>query len=123
MDIFEEIVNKPTIPTAGPNKFQHYAELLTTAAVTQIYHDMIEAGLKYGYLTNGHAVVFLNIDPEIGCFSHKIDVTIRKGGQALVRGHLAMVVVVQARQAVFRREMLIPDHASWGWLHLRNQSS
>ncbi|OAA62573.1 Protein kinase-like domain protein [Niveomyces insectorum RCEF 264] len=65
MSIVDEVVNKPTIPTAAagdPARFQHYAELLSTAAVTQTYHYMLEAGLAYGYLTNGDAIVFLKID-------------------------------------------------------------
>ncbi|KAM3428823.1 hypothetical protein NHJ13734_008431 [Beauveria thailandica] len=62
MNIFEEVVNKMTVPTAEPEKFKHYAELLSAAAVTQTYHYMLEAGLEYGYLTNGDAIVFLNID-------------------------------------------------------------
>ncbi|KAM3504235.1 hypothetical protein MY11210_008431 [Beauveria gryllotalpidicola] len=62
MNIFEEVVNKTTVPTTEPERFKHYAELLSTAAVTQTYHYMLEAGLEYGYLTNGDAIVFLNID-------------------------------------------------------------
>ncbi|KAL6854712.1 hypothetical protein ACO1O0_005837 [Amphichorda felina] len=62
MNIVNEVVNKPTIPTTQPDIFNHYAELLSAAAVTQTYHYMVEAGLEYGYLTNGAAIVFLNID-------------------------------------------------------------
>ncbi|KAF4121495.1 hypothetical protein GMORB2_1902 [Geosmithia morbida] len=66
MDIFDEVVNRITIPTA--DKFKHYAEILSAAAITQTYHYMLEAGLEYGYLTNGDAIVFLKInwaDPAI----------------------------------------------------------
>lgn len=62
ISIIDEVVNKPTIPKADPAKFQHYSDLLTAAAVTQTYHYMVEAGLEYGYLTNGDAIVFLKID-------------------------------------------------------------
>jgi hypothetical protein len=62
MSIVNEVINKPTIPTTKPAKFNHYTELLSTTAVTQTYHYMVEAGLKYGYLTNGNAIVFLKID-------------------------------------------------------------
>ncbi|EJP63309.1 metalloprotease-like protein [Beauveria bassiana ARSEF 2860] len=62
MNILEEAVNKMTLPTAEPERVKHYAELLSAAAVTQTYHYMLEAGLEYGYLTNGDAIVFLNID-------------------------------------------------------------
>ncbi|KAF4125460.1 hypothetical protein GMORB2_4300 [Geosmithia morbida] len=61
MNIFK-VVHKQTIPTTEPDKFKHYAERLTAAAVTQTYHYMVEAGLEYGYLTNGDAIVFLKID-------------------------------------------------------------
>ncbi|KAL1910184.1 hypothetical protein Sste5344_004096 [Sporothrix stenoceras] len=62
MSILDEVVSKPTIPKADPEKFTHYAELLSSAAVVQTYHYMLEAGLEYGFLTNGDAIVFLNID-------------------------------------------------------------
>ncbi|ROT38428.1 hypothetical protein SODALDRAFT_333001 [Sodiomyces alkalinus F11] len=65
MSIFDQVVNKPTVPTdAMPenDRMQHYAELLSTAAVTQTYHYMLEAGLEYGYLANGDSFVFLKID-------------------------------------------------------------
>ncbi|KAM0665024.1 hypothetical protein ACQRIU_006177 [Beauveria bassiana] len=62
MNILEEVVNKMILPTAEPERFKHYAELLSAAAVTQTYHFMLEAGLEYGYSTNGDAIVFLNID-------------------------------------------------------------
>ncbi|KAF4123721.1 Conserved hypothetical, protein [Geosmithia morbida] len=62
MDIYDQVVNKPTVPTEEPAKFQHYAELLASAAVTQAYHCMLESGLEFGYITNGDAVIFLKID-------------------------------------------------------------
>ncbi|KAF4123991.1 hypothetical protein GMORB2_5707 [Geosmithia morbida] len=62
MNIVDEVVNKETIPTAKAEKFKHYAERLTAAAITQTYHYMLGAGLEYGYLTNGDAIVFLKID-------------------------------------------------------------
>ncbi|KAM3462554.1 hypothetical protein NHJ6243_003955 [Beauveria neobassiana] len=68
MNILEEVVNKMTLPTAEPERVKHYAELLSAAAVTQTYHYMLEAALEYGYLTNGDAIVFLNIywtDPTV----------------------------------------------------------
>lgn len=59
MDIVDEVVNKSTIPTAEPERFQHYSELLATAVVTQTYYYMIEAGLEYGYISNGDVFFFL----------------------------------------------------------------
>ena len=64
MDIYQDVVNRPTIPTAEDKHglFKYHAELLTAAAVTQTFHYMIEAGLEYSYLTTGEAIVFLKID-------------------------------------------------------------
>lgn len=65
MSIWDEVVNKPTVPTSAmpeKDRNQHYAELLSAAAVTQTYHYMLEAGLEYGYVTNGDSFVFLKIN-------------------------------------------------------------
>ncbi|EPE04475.1 metalloprotease-like protein [Ophiostoma piceae UAMH 11346] len=62
MSILDDVVNKPTTPNFEPEKFQHSAELLTAAALTQTYHYMLEAGLEYGCIANGDALLFLKID-------------------------------------------------------------
>lgn len=64
MDIHKQVVNRVTIPTKDDPEalFQYHAERLATAAVTQTYHYMIEAGLEYGLLTTGETIVFLKID-------------------------------------------------------------
>lgn len=66
MDIYEEVVNRKTIPTSvDPGaRFEYFAERLTASAITQTYHYMIEGGLEYGLLTTGEAIVFLMIDWE-----------------------------------------------------------
>jgi len=66
INIYEEVVNRKTIPTsADPDgRFQYHAERLTAAALTQTYHYMIVGGLEFGLLTTGEAVVFLKIDWE-----------------------------------------------------------
>ncbi|KAH8194005.1 hypothetical protein TruAng_011831 [Truncatella angustata] len=47
MDIFKDVVNRKTIPTAADpdGRFQYYAERLTAAAITQTYNYMIEGDL------------------------------------------------------------------------------
>ncbi|KAK7211046.1 hypothetical protein V2G26_018224 [Clonostachys chloroleuca] len=68
MNIFQDVVCKNKIPTEAEAKFQHYAEELTAAAITQTYHYMIKSGLAYSLLTTGEAIVFLKIDwrvPEV----------------------------------------------------------
>jgi hypothetical protein len=68
MHIFQDVVRKNKIPTEAEAKFQHYAEELTAAAITQTYHYMIKGGLAYSLLTTGEAIVFLKIDwraPEV----------------------------------------------------------
>ena len=62
MSIVDDVVNKPTIPNFDPEKSQHYAELLTAAVIAQTYNYMLEAGLEYGCIANGEALVFLKID-------------------------------------------------------------
>ncbi|KAI1392793.1 uncharacterized protein F4822DRAFT_426001 [Hypoxylon trugodes] len=64
MDIIDEVVNRPTIPTAQnpEERFQYHADRLVASAVTQTFHYMIEAGLDYSYLTTGEAIVFLHIN-------------------------------------------------------------
>ncbi|KAH6645642.1 hypothetical protein BKA67DRAFT_639738 [Truncatella angustata] len=44
MDIFKDVVNRKTIPTAADpeGRFQYHAERLTAAAITQTYNYMIE---------------------------------------------------------------------------------
>ncbi|RTE73952.1 hypothetical protein BHE90_011614 [Fusarium euwallaceae] len=64
MDIYKEVMSRPTIPTSMDplTRFRHHAEKLTASAITQTYHYMIESGLEYGLLTTGQAIVFLKID-------------------------------------------------------------
>ncbi|CAJ2500638.1 Uu.00g034910.m01.CDS01 [Anthostomella pinea] len=64
MDIYKEVVNRKTIPTAADpeGRFQYHSERLTASALTQTYHYMIEGGLEYGLLTTGEAIVFLKVD-------------------------------------------------------------
>ncbi|KAH8193486.1 hypothetical protein TruAng_012348 [Truncatella angustata] len=64
MDIFKDVVNRKTIPTAADpdGRFQYHAERLTAAAITQTYNYMIEGGLEYGLLTTGETIVFLRVD-------------------------------------------------------------
>ena len=65
INIYDEVINKVTMPARKANdaeKFQYHAERITAAALTQTYHYMIEGGLEYGYVMNGMAFVFLNIN-------------------------------------------------------------
>jgi hypothetical protein len=62
IDIYEEVVNRKIIPTDTEARFQYYAERLTAAALTQIYHYMILGGLEYSLLTTSEAIVFLKVD-------------------------------------------------------------
>ncbi|KAK8013541.1 hypothetical protein PG991_009134 [Apiospora marii] len=64
MDIYKEVVNRATIPTAADPEalFQYHSERLVAAAITQTFHYMIEGGLEYGLVTKGEATVFLKVD-------------------------------------------------------------
>ncbi|KAH8196775.1 hypothetical protein TruAng_009067 [Truncatella angustata] len=68
MDIFKDVVNRKTIPTAADpeGRFQYHAERLTAAAITQTYNYMIEGGLECGLLTTGETIVFLRV---VDCFN------------------------------------------------------
>ncbi|KAH8193699.1 hypothetical protein TruAng_012136 [Truncatella angustata] len=75
MDIFKDVVNRKTIPTAADpdGRFQYHAERLTAAAITQTYNYMIEGGLEYGLLTTGETIVFLRVDwREPGTFLYHL---------------------------------------------------
>ncbi|KAK3940944.1 hypothetical protein QBC46DRAFT_363713 [Diplogelasinospora grovesii] len=64
MKIYEDVVNRATRPLSADETavFQYHADRLAAAAVTQTFDYMIEAGLTYGFLTTGEAIVFLKID-------------------------------------------------------------
>ncbi|KAG5996018.1 hypothetical protein E4U43_002929 [Claviceps pusilla] len=62
MDILKDVVSKDKDPVESPDEFQHDAEELTAAAITQTYHYMIKGGLSYSLLTTGQAIVFLKIN-------------------------------------------------------------
>ncbi|KAK6858986.1 hypothetical protein PG995_004839 [Apiospora arundinis] len=65
IDIYKEVVNRATIPTAADPEalFQCHSERLVAAAITQTFHYMIEGGLEYGLVTTGEAIVFfLKVD-------------------------------------------------------------
>ncbi|AEO59783.1 hypothetical protein MYCTH_2119902 [Thermothelomyces thermophilus ATCC 42464] len=64
MNIFEEVVNRPTSPPQEDKEalFQYHADRLVAAALTQTFDYMSQAGLTYGCLTTGQGFVFLKID-------------------------------------------------------------
>lgn len=59
MNLPEDVINRPTIPTDPEEKFVYHSEWLVWAALTQTYSYMIESGLEYSYLTTGEAFIFL----------------------------------------------------------------
>ncbi|KAL1957288.1 hypothetical protein VTO42DRAFT_6194 [Malbranchea cinnamomea] len=63
MNMWEQVVQRLTIPTDSTEKLQYNAERLSCAAVTQAYEYMMKAGLEFGTLTNGSSKVMLRI-PE-----------------------------------------------------------
>ncbi|CAI7646939.1 unnamed protein product [Penicillium bialowiezense] len=61
IDLWDELVNRGTIPTDPVEKIQYNAEILTASALVQAYDVMIEEGLAYAILTNGPARVLLYV--------------------------------------------------------------
>jgi hypothetical protein len=59
MDLLEDVINRPTIPTNLEEKFIYHLEWLVAAALTQTYSYIVENGLKYSYLTTREVYVFL----------------------------------------------------------------
>ncbi|KAK9357096.1 hypothetical protein V1504DRAFT_158071, partial [Lipomyces starkeyi] len=64
MNLWEEVVQRATIPTEPDEKLKYNSELLTSVALTQVYNDMIREGLAYSCLTTGNCRVFLHVDEE-----------------------------------------------------------
>ncbi|GAB0139112.1 hypothetical protein EsDP_00007327 [Epichloe bromicola] len=63
MNIYEDVVNRATKPADEDEaaSFQYHADRLVAAAVTQTFDYMIQAGLTYGCLITGEAIVFLKV--------------------------------------------------------------
>ena len=61
MNVREDVIDQPGIPTDEDDLLQYHADRLVAAAVTQIFSYMIEGGVRYGYITTGEAFVFLHI--------------------------------------------------------------
>jgi hypothetical protein len=61
INLLEDIINRPTIPTDLEEKFVYHSEWLVVASLTQTYGYMVENGLEYSYLTIGEAYIFLQI--------------------------------------------------------------
>jgi hypothetical protein len=64
MNLPEDVINRPTIPTDLEEKFIYHSEWLTAAALTQTYSYMIENGLEYSKLATGEADVFLQVKED-----------------------------------------------------------
>ncbi|KAI1856080.1 uncharacterized protein JN550_013910 [Neoarthrinium moseri] len=64
MNIFADVANRKTIPTAADpiGRFEYHAVRLTAAAVTQTYKYVINGRLEYGLLTTGETIVSLRMD-------------------------------------------------------------
>lgn len=59
MNVLEDVVDRPTIPSDEVEKFQYHAEKLVAAAVAQTYGYMLESGVPYSCLVTGEAIVSL----------------------------------------------------------------
>ena len=75
MCLKEDVFDVPTVPywngkepkteadeAAKQEKLQYNAVKLVAAVITQTFHNMIEFGLTYSYITNGEAIVSLYTD-------------------------------------------------------------
>ncbi|KAK2748514.1 hypothetical protein FQN57_000647 [Myotisia sp. PD_48] len=64
MNLWEEVVQRETIPNEKNEKLIYNAELLTASTLVQEYHVMITEGLEFSYVTNGLAYVLLYIQED-----------------------------------------------------------
>lgn len=67
INLWNEVVQRPTIPVDRDEKLQYNADLLTGSVLTQAYSYMIHEGLSYSCLTTGSCQVFLHVaqgEPE-----------------------------------------------------------
>ncbi|KAJ4310298.1 hypothetical protein N0V84_011050 [Fusarium piperis] len=65
MDVHEEAATRDSMLLAcrgSTARFRYHAEKLTAHALTDVYDQLIEEGLKYGLVTTGEATVFLKLD-------------------------------------------------------------
>lgn len=64
MNVPEEVIHRPTIPTDPFEKFNYNADKLVAAAVTQTYSYMLESGAEYSCIITGEAMVSLWIEAD-----------------------------------------------------------
>ena len=64
MDVPEDVIHRPTIPTDPYEKFNYNADKLVAAAATQTYSYMLESGTEYSCIITGEAMVFLWIQAD-----------------------------------------------------------
>ncbi|EGD95585.1 hypothetical protein TESG_03058 [Trichophyton tonsurans CBS 112818] len=64
MNLWEEVVQRDTIPTEENAKLIYNAEQITASTLVQEYHVMINEGLEFSYVTNGLAYVLLCVQRD-----------------------------------------------------------
>ena len=62
--LFNDVVNRPTVPKDPEEKLIYNADMLVGAAVTQVFAYMVENALQYSYITTGEAFIFLHIQED-----------------------------------------------------------
>lgn len=65
MDVRNEVIDLPSIPTTDPSKkFEYNADKLVAAVATQTYSYMLQSGCEYSCIITGEAIVFLWIKED-----------------------------------------------------------
>ncbi|KAK9855865.1 hypothetical protein MYU51_001499 [Penicillium brevicompactum] len=64
MELWDEVVNRDTIPTDPVEKLQYNAELLSTSALVPLYDIMIGEGRAHAMLANGFVRVLLYVSHD-----------------------------------------------------------
>ncbi|KAH8691935.1 hypothetical protein BGW36DRAFT_400061 [Talaromyces proteolyticus] len=121
MNVWDKVVQRPTIPLDRDEKLQYNAELLTNSALTHAYDSMMNRGLGHAVLRTGSCLVFLYIaedDPETlrYCLTEpNLDVTAMSNAVTAVGRLLAfclMSLEIPVRSQRWRNEV-IPQLHTW----------
>ncbi|KAK3364277.1 hypothetical protein B0T25DRAFT_529692 [Lasiosphaeria hispida] len=62
LDVVRDVVNCAEIPNDDGEHFRYFAKRLSAAAATQVYHYMLQTGLKMGLVATGEVIIFFKID-------------------------------------------------------------
>ncbi|KAK1252190.1 hypothetical protein MKX08_003377 [Trichoderma sp. CBMAI-0020] len=108
IDVVRSIVQSPAVKTFGA-----MSKVLVVAVITRLFHRMLVAGTRFGYITTGEAYIFVEI-PAVspGCVSYSLCVPRRDVEADPVMG-LHRTAVAQVLAFTLRAFRAEPLPAAW----------